>query len=104
MPIWMSKFIEMGIPIYEVVNHSTAIPARIIRRPDLGSLSVGRDADIAVFQIEKGDFRFIDSGLFRMRGDRRLLCHMTIRSGKVLWDLNGISCADWETSEQYVKG
>ena len=59
-------------------------------------MSVGADADVAVFELQSGEFGFVDCRLARMSGDRRLLCHMTIRSGKIVWDLNGISFSDWD--------
>ena len=62
-----------------------------MKRPDLGNLSVGAEADIAVLKLERGDFGFVDSGWTRMRGDSQLNCHMTIRAGEILWDLNGLS-------------
>ncbi len=103
MPITMSKLINMGMPLVEAVERSTARPAQVISRPELGTLSVGAEADIAVFELEEGDFGFVDSGLASMRGARRLTAHMTVRAGRVVWDLNGLSAPDWETQGDYVR-
>ena len=101
MDITMSKFLNMGMTLQDVVLRSTTNPARQILRPDLGTLTVGSCADIAVFAVREGDFGFIDSGRARMRGHTRLECQMTIRDGEVLWDLNGISRPDWQECGDY---
>jgi dihydroorotase len=62
-----------------------------VKRDDLGNLSVGAEADIAVISVRKGNFGFIDAGGTRMAGDKRLEAELTIRAGKVVWDLNGIA-------------
>jgi dihydroorotase len=75
----------------------------VIDRQELGTLSPGAAADVAVFELEKGDFGFIDSGLASMRGTQRLLAHMTINGGKVVWDLNGITRPDWASQGDYIR-
>lgn len=101
MPITMSKFINMGMSLQEAVEKSTVRPAETIGRPDLGTLSIGSAADIAVIELEKGDFGFVDSGLTRMNGTHRLTCHITVRDGEVVWDLNGITLPSWGTQGSY---
>ena len=95
----MSKFLNMGMPLQEVILRSTVNPASLIRRPELGTLSAG--ADIAVIEVLKGDFGFVDSGHAKMRGDKRLQCVLTIRNGVIVWDMNGLSWPDWETAGEY---
>ena len=103
MPMTMSKLMNLGMPLKEAVDRSTRLAAQTINRPELGTLTVGRDADIAVFELERGDFGFVDSGLARMKGTQRLTCHLTIRAGKVLWDLNGLTRPAWEESGDYIR-
>ena len=102
MIITMSKFLNMSMPLHEVIFRSTVKPAHIIRRPELGTLSVGVDADVAVIGLLKGDFGFVDSGHAKMRGTQKLEAALTIRNGKVVWDLNGLSWPDWETAGKYT--
>jgi dihydroorotase len=101
MPLTMSKLLNMGMPLAEVVRRSTLHPAREINRPELGTLSPGAGADIAVFELEEGDFGFIDSGRARMRGTQRLRCLMTLKDGDIVWDLNGLAWTDWREAGQY---
>jgi dihydroorotase len=87
----MSKFLNMGLPIQDVVLRSTWNPAKIINKPELGNLSVGTDADVAVFSLSKGNFGFIDVGEEKIEGTQKLEAEMTIRAGKIVWDLNGLA-------------
>jgi len=92
----MSKFINIGMPLDDVVARSTWNPAREIKREDLGNLSVGAPADIAVLRLEHGEFGFVDTNGARMRGNQKLECELTLRDGRVVYDLNGITREDWD--------
>jgi dihydroorotase len=93
----MSKFLNMGMSVQEVVLRSTSKPAGIIKRPDLGHLSEGAVADVAVFRLVEGNFGFLDARLRRMSGTRKLECELTLREGRVVWDLNGLAGRAWDT-------
>lgn len=91
----MSKFLNMGMNLQQVIEASTWKPAQVINRPDLGHLSEGAAADIAVFSVRTGNFGFIDVQRKRMDGSQKLECELTIREGSVVYDLNGISSPIW---------
>ncbi len=93
----MSKFLNMGMPLDRVIAASTWSPAKEIQHEELGHLSVGAGADIAVLRLVEGDFGFVDSARLKMRGTRKLVAEMTLRDGKVVWDLNGMDSPDWNT-------
>ena len=101
MPITMSKFLGLGMPLQEVVYRSTHKPAEVIRHPQLGHLSIGAEADLAAFALHEGDFAFVDSGRARMKGRQKLECELTLRAGQVVWDLNGRSLMDWDEAGEY---
>lgn len=92
----MSKFLALGLPLKDVILRSTWNPAQVIRRPDLGNLDIGADADIAVFSLQKGDFGFLDIRRTTLKGTQKLVAELTLRAGKIVWDLNGISAPGWE--------
>lgn len=92
----MSKFLNLGLALPEVIARSTWAPAQIIKRTDLGHLSVGAPADIAVFTVRSGKFGFYDIQGGRATGDRKIECELTLREGAVVWDLNGISMVAWQ--------
>ena len=92
----MSKFLAMGVPLEDVVRRTTVNPAREIRRPELGTLSVGREADIAVLQEQQGNFGYVDCGYARMDGKVKLTARMTVRAGRILYDPTGLSMTPWQ--------
>ena len=92
----MSKLLCMGMSLNDVIARSTIAPAREIGHPELGALSIGAEADIAVLRGEEGDFGYVDCGFARMNGDRKLSCELTIRAGEIVYDLNGRSMPPWE--------
>jgi dihydroorotase len=81
----------MGMDLKSVINASTWKPAQIINRKELGSLSVGSEADIAILNIRKGKFGFFDYTGYKIEADKKLECEMTVRAGKIVYDLNGIA-------------
>ena len=91
----MSKYLNMGMDIEDIVFRATWNTATSIRREDLGQLSKGAVADIAVLSIRQGNFGFIDAAGYKMPGDRKLEAEMTIRNGKIVWDKNGIAAKEW---------
>jgi dihydroorotase len=93
----MSKLMSLGSSLQDVVRMSTVNAAKEIRRPLLGNLDPGSDADVAVLRLDRGNFGFVDSAGARKSGNQLLVCEMTLRAGKVMWDLNGRASQDWKT-------
>jgi dihydroorotase len=92
----ISKFLAMGVPLDDIIRRSTVNPAAEIRRPELGTLAVGKDADIAVLELAKGHFSYIDCGVARFDGNVELSARMTIRAGRIMYDPSGLSMVQWE--------
>src|SRR5579884_278690 len=85
MPTTLSKFINMGMSVPEVVERATINPARAIHRDDaLGTLQLGRAADVAVLELVDGDYEFKDVNQVVRRGTRRLFCRLAICDGSIL--------------------
>jgi dihydroorotase len=91
----MSKFMAMGLTLQQVVADTTWHPAEEIRRTELGNLSVGAPADVAVLSEQHGAFGFLDMDNTKLMGNTNLQCELTLRAGKVVYDLNGISMDPW---------
>jgi len=87
----MSKFLAMGMDLQSVIKATTSEPARVIKREELGNLSVGSDADIAILNLRKGKFGLFDYTGHKLESDQKLECEMTIRGGRIVYDLNGIA-------------
>jgi len=96
MQTTMNKILNIGMPLHEVIYRSTVTPANEIGHPELGNLSVGAEADVAVFQLHSGDFSFVDCGKAKLRGDKKLECVMTLRAGEIVFDPSGLSMPAWQ--------
>ena len=92
----LSKFMAMGLSVEDVIWRSTWRPAMVINRPDLGNLSAGSVADVAVFSLRKGDFGFLDVRGKKLKGSQKLEAELTIRAGKIVWNLNGTGSPMWD--------
>jgi dihydroorotase len=92
----MSKILNLGSSIEQVIGMSTWNAANEIKRPQLGNLDVGAEADVAVLRVDKGKFGFVDSAGARNSGTQMIVCELTLRKGKVAWDLNGRASEDWK--------
>jgi len=101
MPNVMSKMMLLGMSLGEVVARSTVNPSKAIGRyPELGTLGVGRTADITVLEEQTGVFAFKDSWPAKRLGTKRLDCVLTIRDGKIVYE-RGPVAADGEGSTIY---
>jgi dihydroorotase len=87
----MSKFMNLGMPLFEVIKASTWKPAQVINRTNLGHLTEGAEADIAILNIRKGSFGFYDKTGYKVNGTEKFECELTIKGGKVVYDLNGLA-------------
>jgi len=103
----MSKFLCMRMSLQDVIRLSTVNPAKMIGRPELGALSVGSPAEIAVLDMRQGEYYYRDcstgqdlTGGGRMKGSKKLEPILTIFNGEVVFDPNGLTCRDWEEIPQ----
>jgi len=87
----MAKYLNMGMSLEEVMLRATWNAAKSIKRDDLGNLTEGMVADVSVLSLLNGNFGFIDAGGNKLEGNRKLEAELTIRAGKIVWDLNGIA-------------
>ena len=92
----LSKCMALGFSLTDVISRATWAPAQVIDRPDLGHLSVGAEADVAVFALREDTFGFLDVRGTRIKGSRKLETELTLRAGKVVWDLNGLAAEDFK--------
>ena len=86
----MSKFMALGLALKDVVQIATWNAAQGINHEELGNIKVGNVADLAIFKVSEGTFGFTDSGGNTIPGSRKVEMEMTVRDGKIVWDLNGL--------------
>jgi dihydroorotase len=90
------KFLAMGLPLKEVVAEMTWHPAVEVQQTQLGHLTEGAIADVAVLNVHRGDYGFIDGSGAVMKGRERLECELTVKDGKFVYDLNGRAALLWD--------
>ncbi len=100
----MSKFLCLGMSLEDVIRCSTLNPAKVINRPELGSLKAGNTADVAVFEVLKGEFDYRDAGAGKFNGDKRIQNHMTLFGGEVLFDPWGLNSPFWKDVPSRSRG
>jgi dihydroorotase len=91
----MAKCLAMGIPLPQVIAQATWHPAREIKQDALGHLGPGAIADVAVLRLEKGRFGFLDMFGAKLSGTERLTAEMTLKDGRIVYELNGLGRPEW---------
>ncbi len=87
LPTTVSKFLHLGMPLGEAVQRVTLEPARALGVDDeLGTLGVGAVADIAVLDLEEGEFELVDSSEVAVTGSQKLRCAATVKDGMVVYE------------------
>ena len=82
-PNVMSKFLNFGMTIDEVVARATVKASRVYPFfQDRGTLNVGAPADVAVFELREGTFEFVDNYENLRTGSQRLFPHETVLAGQ----------------------
>ncbi|CAN5546249.1 amidohydrolase/deacetylase family metallohydrolase [soil metagenome] len=92
----MNKIMAIGVPLVDVIRRSTVAPAKEINRPELGTLTVGGVADVAVFDLERGSFDYVDCERTTLTGDQHLKCELTVFNGDIVYNPNSRGLKTWE--------
>ncbi len=95
LPTTLSKFLHLGMSLDAVIASATVRPAAAIGERALGTLSVGSRADIAVFQLEYGEFTYSDTAWQSRQGSVRLVSAATFVGGERLPRLEERPPAPW---------
>lgn len=91
----MSKFINIGMEVTEVIERASWQAAQAIQRTDLGHLSEGAVADLTLLKLHEGAFGFIDAGGNKIEGKHKLETELTMKGGKIVYDLNGLAAKNY---------
>jgi dihydroorotase len=91
----MSKYLCIGMPLSEPIARTTLEPARQFGHPELGTLSNGSCADVAVLKLREGDFGYADCGNACLRGPWRLECKLTVRGGRIAFNRDALGTPEW---------
>lgn len=92
----MSKYYALGMPLNDIITTATWNAAKAVKHEELGNLSEGSVADVAVIRIRDGNFGFVDAGGNSIQGKHKFEDELTVRNGRIMWDLNGISAKKYK--------
>jgi dihydroorotase len=82
-PNVLSKFLDYGMPLDQVIARATVNPSRLFEVfRDRGTLNVGAPADLAVLELRQGSFEFLDNYNNKRTGRQRLFPGATVLGGK----------------------
>jgi dihydroorotase len=85
LPVVMSKMLAIGMPLTDVITATTARAAQVIHRGDtLGSLGVGRVADLTVLDLKSPEVEYRDTFGHVRHSTHQLSCRASVRAG-VVW-------------------
>jgi dihydroorotase len=84
LPNTLAKFLALGMSLEDVVERATVRPARVMGKPELGTLKVGGPADVALFQLREGSFTYYDVAMKARSGKVQLDNTLTIVGGQKL--------------------
>ncbi|MCE2403753.1 MAG: amidohydrolase family protein [Dehalococcoidia bacterium] len=77
----MSIFLELGVPLDDVIRMVTVNASDAIGREELGTLRPGSIGDAAVLELEEGEFGFEDGLGNSLRASRRFAPVLTVKDG-----------------------
>jgi dihydroorotase len=104
LPTTLSKFLNLGLTLPEVIERATSRPAAAMRRPDLGTLQPGSVADVAIFSLEEGDYVFRDVRMQPRRGTKRLINTFTMIDGEMLERSPELPLLPWSAIPEWQRG
>jgi dihydroorotase len=104
LPTTLSKFLNLGLTLPEVIERATSRPAAAMRRPDLGTLKPGSVADVAIFTLEEGEYVFRDVRMNPRRGSVRLINTLTMIDGEVLERTPELPLQPWSGIPEWQRG
>jgi dihydroorotase len=85
LPNCMSKLFGYGMTVSEAIRRATFNASRIFPfLSDRGTLNVGAPADVAVLELRKGNFEFLDNFKNKITGHERLFPSATVLGGKLV--------------------
>lgn len=80
-----AKFLAIGYSLADMVRITTSAAAKSIGRADsLGTLAVGRLADITIFDVVEGRWHFTDTTRTPFSGVQAIVPVQTVRAGELI--------------------
>jgi len=101
----MTRFLGLGFTLQQVITMSTHNPARAINEDQrLGSLAVGRQADISVLDLREGEWTVFDVLGTGMHVTKAVVPFVTVKRGQVFTPDWGPRPWGWEPDRVLAAG
>lgn len=104
LPTTMSKFLNLGLSLPDIIARATTNAASAMRRPDLGTLAIGAPADVALFQLQEGEFTYYDAPMNALPGTQRLVNVETLVDGQPLPRIPERPMHSWSKLPEHQQG
>ena len=85
LPRILSKYIDFGMKLEDVLRAATITPAKLIGLPELGSMSEGTEGDVAIFRLKQKNVQYTDINGHVFTGSQVLVPMMTFKGGKCMY-------------------
>lgn len=85
LPRILSKYLEFGMSLDDVLNAATITPARLLGQTDLASMDVGTTADIVILEVKQKNVSYYDKAGHTLEGHQVLVPQLTMKSGKIMY-------------------
>lgn len=85
LPRIMSKYLEWGMSLEEILDSVTRTPARLIHREKLASLREGTTADLVIFKVKEKDVPYYDRAGHSFIGHRVIVPQLTMKDGVIMY-------------------
>ena len=85
LPRILSKYLDFGMSLEAVLDTATIAPARLVSRPELGSMEEGTPADICIMRLEQKQIKHEDIAGNTFTGSQILMPMMTFKGGSCMY-------------------
>ena len=85
LPRILSKYIDFGMPLEDVLRAATITPAKLVNLPELGSMSEGTEGDVGIFRLKQKNVQYTDINGHMFTGSQVLVPMMTFKGGKCMY-------------------
>ena len=85
LPRVLSKYLDFGMSLEQVLDAAVTRPAELIGRPELASMTVGTPADVAIFELRKKPVSYFDVNGNTFDGTQVLVPMMTFKDGECMY-------------------
>lgn len=104
LPTTLSKFLNLGMSLPDVVARATTNAAKAMGKPELGTLAVGAPADVAIFRLDEGEYAFFDTAMSRRNGAQLLTATETLVDGESLPRIPERPMHSWAKLQEHQQG